>query len=282
MIATVETITPEVAREYLKFNTANRPLNQGLVEYYARLMKEGKWRLNGEGIQFIKGGALGNGQHRLSAIIKANIPVQILVIRDADSDSFPTYDQGRMRSAKDIFSIYGVPGGGALSSIVKRYHYICSNDGGVLLNHTITNGGLAHTGKSKNKSLSNKELYDLYDLHQSLFQEIVNVANSCYKKSRLLSKTDIGGIMAYLILNKHHDKEFVFGFFTMLCDLQSNSNITINTLREKLYRDNIGMKKMTSLYRSQMVVKAWNAYVTNKELKSLVWNEAKEGKLQFI
>lgn len=52
----VETITPELAREYLKANTFNRELNEKTVNSYVRQIKEGQWKLNGETIAFSRGG----------------------------------------------------------------------------------------------------------------------------------------------------------------------------------------------------------------------------------
>ena len=87
MNITQEKITPEKAREYLGMNTDNyRKLNHLRVITYAADMKSGRWQLNGEGIKFAKNGTLLDGQHRLQAIIKANVPVEMLVIRDVEDD----------------------------------------------------------------------------------------------------------------------------------------------------------------------------------------------------
>lgn len=67
----VETITPDMAREYLKSNSMNRPLNDRTVNLYAQEMRTGNWKLNGEAICFGKNGALLNGLHRLYAIVKS-------------------------------------------------------------------------------------------------------------------------------------------------------------------------------------------------------------------
>lgn len=47
-----ETITPEIAREYLTYNTHNRPIKDDRVFMYAEQMGQGKWRPNGEAIKF--------------------------------------------------------------------------------------------------------------------------------------------------------------------------------------------------------------------------------------
>ena len=45
-----ELITPEIAREMLKKNQRNRPINWTKVDEYAAIMKAGKWELHAQGI----------------------------------------------------------------------------------------------------------------------------------------------------------------------------------------------------------------------------------------
>ena len=99
---TVETITPEMAKDYLKHNTDNyRKLSRTTVYKYAAEMKAGRWELNGEGIQFDESGKLKNGQHRLAAILVANVPVKMAVIRGV-SDSVSVFDSGSNRTVVQI------------------------------------------------------------------------------------------------------------------------------------------------------------------------------------
>lgn len=109
--AKVETITPEIAKEYLKKNTANyrkiTTLSRYKIEQYAEAMKAGKWQLNGEAITFGKDGVLKNGQHRLAAIILAGVPVKILVVYDVE-DNVDIYDRGKNRTDMDIARARGI------------------------------------------------------------------------------------------------------------------------------------------------------------------------------
>lgn len=105
MKAEVMTITPELAKEYLKHNDSNRSLRRTRVVQYAHDMKEGKWNLTGQGITFGKDGNLLDGQHRLHAVVFANVPVDFLVVTDADVVA--TYDCGLSRSIVDRFRLAG-------------------------------------------------------------------------------------------------------------------------------------------------------------------------------
>lgn len=102
-----EWITPAMAKEYLQHNTANyRSLNKYRVLSYSEDMKNGKWQFNGEAITFGKDGRLLNGQHRLHAIVKAGVPVEMLVIFGLD-DGVNIYDIGGGRSTAQIAKARG-------------------------------------------------------------------------------------------------------------------------------------------------------------------------------
>ena len=94
----LECITPKKAAEYLTHNDHNprKNTNRNQIEAYARDMAAGKWFANGEPIVFDANGDLKDGQHRLMAIVKANVPVYMFVIRGIDPD-YTTFDYGMIR-----------------------------------------------------------------------------------------------------------------------------------------------------------------------------------------
>lgn len=111
MITTVEEIiTPELAKIYLEQVDPilrNRIINPRYVDLYARDMKAGKWKTTHQGIAFDKDGYLRDGQHRLSAIIKAGVPIVMTVSRNLPENSYAGIDSGLKRSARDILSLSG-------------------------------------------------------------------------------------------------------------------------------------------------------------------------------
>lgn len=104
MKAEVMTITPEKAKELLKGNLTNRQISKSVVNLYANDMKSGNWKLGGQGISISKTGRLLDGQHRLSAIIVANVPVAMLVCTDVD-DTNVNFDTGKKRTITDQYKI---------------------------------------------------------------------------------------------------------------------------------------------------------------------------------
>lgn len=276
VIARVETITPEIAKEYLKCNNVNRPLNKGIVDFYAEQMAKNQWRMNGEAICFTKDGVMANGQHRLNAIIKYGKPVDFLVVRGCDEDSFITYDSGRNRKISDVFALSDIPNYTNISSIVTRYLLLHNN-----LNAISKEGVSSGASLKYDKKKSKQDFLDEYNSSPELYQQAFRIAQSCVTKIKLMQVSEVGGLYVYLIRDKKHSNDVVESFFRMLFFNENVSNSTINVLRDKIIQDKMSNNTMTARYKSAIITKAWNAYISGKELKVLVWSESKEGKILF-
>lgn len=95
-----ELITPEIAKAYLEHNTKNRSISDPTVDSYAEDMKNGRWcESTGIAISFDTNGVLADGQHRLLAIVKANVPIWSYVCTGCAPGS--VYDENRVRSSRD-------------------------------------------------------------------------------------------------------------------------------------------------------------------------------------
>lgn len=106
----VLTVTPELAFRFLEGNTHNRPTSQRHVERLAADMKAGRWRLTHQGIAFDTNGLLIDGQHRLCAVIEADMPVTMRVFYNEPSENRHVVDTGERRSNLDILAISGQVG----------------------------------------------------------------------------------------------------------------------------------------------------------------------------
>lgn len=106
MKAEIKVVTPKIASDILEHNTVNRKLNRSAVEQYARDMQNGLWKLGGQGISISSSGRLLDGQHRLHAIIKSNVPVTMLVCTDVDDENV-NFDNGRRRTFTDQYRLNG-------------------------------------------------------------------------------------------------------------------------------------------------------------------------------
>jgi hypothetical protein len=100
------TITPDIARKWLAQNTAsNRKVAKRTVEAYAREMRAGRWQLTHQGIAFNRSGELIDGQHRLSAVIMADTPIESYVYTGLPLEYNAPIDQGYNRRIDQILGI---------------------------------------------------------------------------------------------------------------------------------------------------------------------------------
>jgi hypothetical protein len=117
--AEIEEITPAIAKSYLDLMGKNRAPSKALVSLLAAAMSEHRFALNGQTIKFGRSGHLIDGQHRLLACIKANVPFKTWVVRGIPDDHFDTIDTGKKRTGGDILSIDGVVNANAMSGALK-------------------------------------------------------------------------------------------------------------------------------------------------------------------
>ena len=118
--AVVIDVTPDLARTWLRTNTHNRKLRDRAVADYARDMTAGHWTLNGEAIKFATDGTILDGQHRLHAVIAADLAVQMLVVVGLDPAAQETMDTGRKRTTGDVMGLRGEANAHTLAAVLRR------------------------------------------------------------------------------------------------------------------------------------------------------------------
>lgn len=115
---TVENITPAKAQLMLHGNMDNRRIRQRRVELYARQMISGQWQMAGDPVRIDPNGRLLDGQHRLLAVVAANVTVPMVVIRDLPTEAFKVIDSGMMRGFADALGA-GITGGTNKAAICR-------------------------------------------------------------------------------------------------------------------------------------------------------------------
>ena len=101
----VQLVTPEMAKEYLAKNTDNRNKRGWWVSGLASQIKRGEWIPTHQGVGITKSGKLIDGQHRLEAIIEANIPVEMMVTTGVRDDAYKVLDNGIKRTLSDLTGV---------------------------------------------------------------------------------------------------------------------------------------------------------------------------------
>ena len=97
-----ETVTPEMAAEFLQRNKSNRPFRQSWADEWAGRIRRGEWLPTHQGIAFDEDGNLIDGQHRLTGIVIAGIPMYCQITTGLPREAFAVMDQGNRRTLSDI------------------------------------------------------------------------------------------------------------------------------------------------------------------------------------
>jgi hypothetical protein len=105
--SSVVTVDPATAERWLGYNHSNRNVRQNLVDCYARDMEDGNWEMTGEPVKFATDGRLLDGQHRLHAIVKSGVTLNLLVVRGLPTRAQLVMDSGARRTAADALAMDG-------------------------------------------------------------------------------------------------------------------------------------------------------------------------------
>lgn len=117
----VASVTPALARQLLESNGRNRRVRQAQVEQFAKAMTNGSWDLNGETIKIADDGTVLDGQHRLMAIVLADVTVDLVLVEGLPVETQDSMDTGVRRKLSDVLSIAGVPDAMAVSTALNAY-----------------------------------------------------------------------------------------------------------------------------------------------------------------
>jgi len=121
-------VTPGMAAEFLKKNGVNRPIRNTHVNGYAQVIREGGFKTTHQGLAFAFNGTLLDGQHRLLAIIKSGIAVEMMITTGLELDTFDSMDCGVTRKASDrVTFTKGVDRNAKLVAVSGGIHILISS-----------------------------------------------------------------------------------------------------------------------------------------------------------
>lgn len=111
-------VTPEMAAAWLARTVANRVISKDAVEQYASDMSRG-WTFTGQPIVFDYNDHLSDGQHRLTAQVKANVVINWLVVTGVEPAAQDYIDIGRPRTVANQLQIKGVSFSNAIAAVAR-------------------------------------------------------------------------------------------------------------------------------------------------------------------
>ena len=264
----VRVITPSFANELLiNSTTKNRTVNNRNVLKYANEIKQGRWRLNGESIKLDYNGNILDGQHRLLAIINANVEIETMVTTGLDPIVFATLDTGKKRDGGDVLSTYGVYNSRAVASTIKMVKQL--------------DKGMYGDSGSASRVLSNEDFPIIYAQDPSGYQDSVKFASKMYKVFQMaLTPTLISTFDYYL--TRRYSKDISRNFLERLClGCELTEDSPILALRNRLLANKLNNKN-EKLFQSDIIkymIVGFNKYYQGKKSRQL---KLPEGEIRFV
>jgi hypothetical protein len=134
MQMTIEKITPAKAVEYIATvdTSKQRPLKQSKINDYASAMSHGHWVITHQGIAFDDEGNLCDGQHRMHAVVKSGVTVEMQVTRNliqkqGDLFTFDAIDQGVKRNIGEQLHVrHNVANANQVAAGAKKIVHLCT------------------------------------------------------------------------------------------------------------------------------------------------------------
>ena len=220
----------------------------------------GRWKQDtGEVIKISKSGIVLDGQHRLYAIVKANIPIFLHIAYGIEESVSDVLDTGCGRSASDVFKLNRINNDSSIPSIIQT-------------SYLLKNGHFS-CGQ-KNMRLTNAQLLEKYYENEILWQDICKKSHNWYLSfAKILPKSFIGGFYSVF---KEIDLELAEEFMNELCTVINVSNETMLVLRNKFMQDKMSQRKISPTLRTIYMIKAWTCFVKGIVLKKLIFDSERE------
>ena len=246
----IMTITPELAADCLeRCNTRNRTRSEYHVARLAKVITNGEWVFNGDAIRF-NGDVLLDGQHRLAAVVKANKPIQSLVIHGLPAEVFSTIDRNKSRSNADVLSIEGYRNCHSLSAAVSWLHRY----------------GIKSFRRSQTTTPSPAEQAALLEKYPSVIAW-ASRQNSC--KQRLVIPSLW---IATCTLFGLKDEPLAIDFFDGVhLGFTTGSSDPFFMFRERMIANQGNKLKLREIDVAALAIKAWNAKRSGVQIRTLVW-----------
>jgi hypothetical protein len=252
---TLVTITPAIAEQYLVASTPNIKMSNKSFERLVTDLRAGNFKYTGDSVKLSTAGLVIDGLARLSAIIKANVAVTLLLATGIDVGSRHVIDTGSVFTLKDTLTLEEVkhPGNvaAALTSIQawERGDHLADPDPfrGTTTNLTSLAFLAAHT-------------------------EVERVALEAAKLSKKVATLTTKQLSAFIWAFDKLSRDARTDFFAKLVSgANTGENDPIYRLREKLIANEIAQQKLSDRMVSALTIKAWNAYRANITINQLVF-----------
>jgi hypothetical protein len=258
-------ITPEIARRLLDYNTNNRGIRKRHVNWLSKQMELGYWIFTGDSIKFNSDGVLCDKQHTLHAIIQSNTTQKYIVIGGLDSRAMDVLDTGIARSAGDVLKLNGITNANNLAAICRRVLAFKEGKKSMV--------GKYNAGTEKN---AKKDEYKDVIANIRILEEVTNdrryvdalhIAEKCYGYSRLFNMSQYG-VLYFLFAEKNADDAWEF-LSKIATGVGLDNGSPILLLRQRLEQERDGRMKFSDQLKTYYIFTCWNKFRKGEVMKIL-------------
>ncbi|MFF5422127.1 hypothetical protein, partial [Streptomyces misionensis] len=195
----------------------------------------------------LEDGIVLDGQHRLHAVVEADVDVMMVVVSDLPMEVQETMDTGSRRTTADVFGLRGKTNAQTLAAVLKRVWLWDQGD----------------RKFAKNQSPTNAECAQLLDKHPEIHRS-VEIAARTYLTFRGLPKSICG--TAHHILSRIALDEAVWFFARVGDGADLPVGHPILTLRNRIMTDRSDRKNIPEHLYMAYVIRSWNAVRDGRDL----------------
>jgi hypothetical protein len=222
------------------------------VEIYARDMANDNWRFTGDAIKFAADGTLLDGQHRLLAIIKSGVTLDILTVYGLEVDAQDVMDTGAKRGAHDQLGLHGYSNVAALAATTR----LCIN----YLAGNFTKAGQHHIAP-----VTNAEVIAFVGDNPDLVDAVTWMKNG---KRNLPIRPSTASFTLWAL--RRIDEDQANAMFEDLAELRTGGKgdprYTLIRRLEAVKRDR---ERMSAVTESHYVFRTWNALRRGESLGNI-------------
>lgn len=260
-------VTPEMAAAWLQEcnDFPNRRFNPAKAERWRKLMAAGQWLETPEPIIFDTNGKILNGQHRLAAVVSSGVTIKFWVHPGASPRIFPALDSGDRRQAGEVIfpgqAKYAglVAGGARVLSAVHTYH---------AERRIVGDRGVY------NRSMEVREVLAIVSAWPEL-ERYAPMVELCYRHARINKPMHLA--LAAMASRTAFEGALEPWFDGMAEGADLGTYDARRHLRNRYLKDAVLLGSSARRPKAWgLLAKAWNAYATGKEVRSLNW-KASEG-----
>ena len=238
-------LTPVLAAELLKQNPHNRSMRNAKYAQLLDDVRSGRWVFNGEPILISAEGLLNDGQHRCTAVVEANTPIDVNMTFGLSRDSRVTVNQGAPKGTSDFLQMDSVPNASLVAAI-----------GRLVIAYERT-GGTSQGDGSKVSAGSIIERF-AYDKHMAIS---ATFASTMHRHSRRFAAPAIIG-MCHLLFTRA-DPADAETYMRQVCMGESiKQKDPAFAVREGLLRDRLSRNE-----KIHLIFQGWNRFRNRKPLQ---------------